>query len=209
MKNKRTIVLVVAITVAIAIIIGLYVAGFRITYNPDLITDWDAVSGCAAWAGVIASVVAIWYAIQVPKKIADRQDKIALFEKRYAIYRKFMQCNSYAKLIMIPCIKVKNYRIVFMQVFCPAKVFQQPPSTSDIMNQLLSVMEILGQTKFYFDPQTDKKLQIMYALLEDFLGKSDGIDENELIEKRDKFVNYLNSIIEDCKKEMEDKMILP
>ena len=86
MKYKKMIAVVTGI---IIVIIGLYIAGFRITYNPNLITDWDAVSGCAAWAGVIASVVAIWYAIQVPKKIADRQDKIALFEKRIDIYKKF------------------------------------------------------------------------------------------------------------------------
>ncbi len=36
--------------------------------------------------GVVVSGLAIYYAVQVPKKIADRQDKIALFDKRFVCY---------------------------------------------------------------------------------------------------------------------------
>lgn len=64
----------------------LFSCGFRITYAPDLENSWDAISAFAAWAGVGASFVAIWFAIRVPKKIAEQQDKISLFEKRYNCY---------------------------------------------------------------------------------------------------------------------------
>lgn len=64
----------------------LYVAGFRIIYAPELENSWDAMSAYAAWASVIASFIAILVAIWIPKRIADRQDKIALFEKRYDCY---------------------------------------------------------------------------------------------------------------------------
>ena len=77
--------------VIVFVVAGL--CGFRITYASELETSWDAVSAVAAWAAVIvavlsagASVGAIWAAIRVPQKIADRQDKIALFEKRYKCY---------------------------------------------------------------------------------------------------------------------------
>lgn len=88
-------VLIILIIVAIF----LYQMGFRITYAPELETNWDAVSAVAAWTGILVSVVgvvasflAVWYAIQVPQKIADRQDKIALFEKRYVCFQLFEQC---------------------------------------------------------------------------------------------------------------------
>ncbi len=71
----------------IALFVGLlYHKGFRITYAPELENSWDAISACAAWAGVVASFIAIMVAVWIPKKIADRQDKIALFEKRYDCY---------------------------------------------------------------------------------------------------------------------------
>lgn len=70
--------------------------GFRITYAPELENNWDAISACAAWAGVVASFIAIWFAIQIPQKIADRQDKIALFEKRFACFAALeLQRNLY------------------------------------------------------------------------------------------------------------------
>ena len=89
---------VVSLIVA-AVVIVMVLLGWRITYAPELNISWDAISAVAAWAGVlvssigvIASFIAIWYAIQIPQKIADRQDKIALFEKRYECFQVFQKC---------------------------------------------------------------------------------------------------------------------
>lgn len=65
------------------LVILLYKYGFRITYDPTLINDWSAISACASWFGAIASAGALWVAIHIPKKIAEQQNKIALFDKRY------------------------------------------------------------------------------------------------------------------------------
>ncbi len=96
---------VAAISVVVTLVVILVIAwvlhlfSFEIVYDPKVITNWDAVSGVAAWFGVIISVLsvgvsglAIYYAIQVPKKIADRQDKIALFEKRYEVLQVYEKC---------------------------------------------------------------------------------------------------------------------
>lgn len=68
--------------------------GWRITYAPELENNWDAISAVATWAGVIASFVAIMVAIRIPKKIADRQDKIALFEKRFVCFEELQRHYS-------------------------------------------------------------------------------------------------------------------
>ena len=67
----------------------LYCIGYRIVYPEQFETSWDAVSSFAAWTGIlvsiasaVASFMAVWYAIRV----ADKQNKIALFEKRYECY---------------------------------------------------------------------------------------------------------------------------
>lgn len=97
-KSKLFPVAVLAV-VEISLLVLLYCNGFRITYAPDLENSWDAVSAIAAWGGVFASFVAILVAIQIPKKIADRQDKIALFEKRFEIYTSLSSCTSSVRII--------------------------------------------------------------------------------------------------------------
>lgn len=77
-------VIVIVGILAIAFVMALF--GWRITYAPELETSWECVSAIGTWAGVITSFIAIMVAVQIPSKIADRQDKIALFEKRYACY---------------------------------------------------------------------------------------------------------------------------
>lgn len=68
------------------LVIFLYKKGFRITYDPTLINDWSAISAFASWFGAVASAGALWVAINIPKKIAEQQNRIALFDKRYNIH---------------------------------------------------------------------------------------------------------------------------
>ena len=83
--------------VACTIILFLYFCGFRITYAPEMENSWEAISAFAGWFGAIASAIAIFVAIRVPKKIAERQDSIALFEKRYSAFDAFVFLTSVAE----------------------------------------------------------------------------------------------------------------
>lgn len=96
----RVIVTVAPSALAISVVLVMFFFGWRLTYAPELESSWEAISAVAAWVGVIASFVAIWFAIQVPRKIADRQDKIALFEKRtecFNIIRNLLLCAEHMK----------------------------------------------------------------------------------------------------------------
>ena len=95
-EKKRFVILA---CIGIFLLVFLYCKGFRITYAPDLENSWDAISAFAAWSGVFMSFVAIMVAIQIPKKIADRQDRIALLEKRFEIYDILISCGVIAGLI--------------------------------------------------------------------------------------------------------------
>lgn len=77
----------------------LFFCGFRLSYNPQLENSWDAISACASWVGVIASTVAIFVAIRIPQKIAEQQNKIALYEKRFAVYDVLCKCSAFAQAI--------------------------------------------------------------------------------------------------------------
>lgn len=89
----------VAIVAVLVIALILFFCGFRITYAPDLENSWDAISACAAWVGVVASFIAIWYAIQIPKKIAKDQNRIALFEERYEAYACILLLEVFADAV--------------------------------------------------------------------------------------------------------------
>lgn len=91
--------LTVAIGIAMVVASVMALFGWRITYAPALENSWDAVSAVATWAGVFASVFAIIFAIRVPKEIADRQDRIALFEKRYGAYSSLLTLQMFSHAI--------------------------------------------------------------------------------------------------------------
>lgn len=102
------------IGVMILLLVGVIMAllGFRITYAPELETSWEAVSAVAAWAGAIGTVAAVFSAIYV----ANRQNKFALFEKRYVIYKIILDCKTFYKLLQITD-NIEAIRMRFLSVF--------------------------------------------------------------------------------------------
>ena len=48
---------------------------------------------------ILISALALFYAIRVPKKIAEEQNKIALFDKRYEVFQLFERCVSFNKAL--------------------------------------------------------------------------------------------------------------
>lgn len=64
--------------------------------QPRLI-DWLAV--CVSLMSAVISGVAIWFAVRVPKKIAEQQNKIALFEKRYHAYTSLLTLQRFSSAL--------------------------------------------------------------------------------------------------------------
>lgn len=89
----------IVVVMVFFLLVFLYCKGFRITYAPALENSWDAISAFAAWAGVALSFATMMVAIQIPKIIADRQDKIALFEKRMECFTTLQNIFAFARQI--------------------------------------------------------------------------------------------------------------
>lgn len=66
-------VLVVIITIFIII---MYYLGFRITYDPNIITDWDAVSAVAEWISIFTSVILVFVAAYLGYIFELKKDEI-------------------------------------------------------------------------------------------------------------------------------------
>lgn len=100
-----------------------YLCGFRITYAPELENSWVTISDVASWVGilisiasVVASFAAVWAAIQIPQKIAERQNKIALFEQRLEFYNEFQKHTnlaSYTKIHKNPDAIIPYFKYIF------------------------------------------------------------------------------------------------
>lgn len=86
--------------------------GFKITYVPEMENNWDAASACAAWAGAIGTVAAVFSAIYV----ANRQNKIALFEKRYKVYNEICNCGTFSYALKLANSK-EDISTLFLSAF--------------------------------------------------------------------------------------------
>lgn len=100
--SNRCFPLVVACAALLAVLVVAFLLGFRITYAPELKNSWDAISGVAAWVGIavsiasaVASFMAVWYAVHV----ADKQNQIALFEKKYEILEIVVNCSVFSDIL--------------------------------------------------------------------------------------------------------------
>lgn len=162
----------ITLIAVILIILILALFGFRITYNPSLDNNWDAISACAAWAAVIVSGIAIYFAIQAPKKIAEEQNRIALFEKRYEFYIAFTKSTAFIKAIELSNIKTKEEaKKSFIMSLSGKNV--DDVGESDLEHQamlvLYDVISVLGQAKYLFKLESDESLGIFSKDLIDLL----------------------------------------
>lgn len=148
----------------------LIACGFKFTYAPELETSWNAISAVAAWGSVIASSIAIYVAIQIPKKIAERQDKVALFEKRFELYNTLYKCRNFS----VGLSKNENSLKVFASFLGVIDhQFAVNYSDRDLVEKIIPVLgktiTILRQGKLLFDFDLDKELNVIADSLLDIM----------------------------------------
>lgn len=181
--------------------------------QPRLI-DWLAV-GISLMSAAI-SCIAIWFAVRVPKEIADKQDKIALFEKRYTIYRTLLNCQvffqSFEKKDDVD--DADNMKAVYMSflatfdgenmlniLYCE----QQKVHDIDIMAKIKcnQIVAKLRETKFLFseEPQifeyAEKIADGFYGFL--IWASKKGVDEQERTAAKVNFYIIVNDEKKDGK----------
>lgn len=144
----------------------LAVAGFRITYAPELENSWSAISAVATWAGVAATTVAIIVAIQIPQRIADNENKIALFDKRYEVYDAITRCITFSDLIIAfggEKLSTKELQELFISSFKGTTLFfsQEEPSKAMIKSSVLNVVTVLGKGELLFGKDIQNELSAL------------------------------------------------
>lgn len=188
-KNKQ-LYYILAAAVIIILAVMLYSVGFRITYAPELENSWDAISALAAWVGVIASFIAIWYAIQVPKKIADRQDKIALFEKRYESFQLFQRCFALYKVSIkeVPKEKIEFYCLQILQI----KKFDDLDERY-LIDKITQFELLIHQMTFLFPDIQEEDTSNLYISLYSYL--SDVVFQNDIENSKQDYIKSMENFL--------------
>lgn len=100
----------ILIVAAVALIMALF--GWRITYAPELENSWDAISVVVSLVGAVGTVAAVFSAIYV----ANRQNRIALFEKRYKVYNEICNCGTFSYALTLANSK-EDISMIFLTGF--------------------------------------------------------------------------------------------
>ena len=137
--------LIITLQLLIVAAIVAFLFGFRITYAPELENSWNAISAMASWVGTIGTVSAIFAAIWV----ANRQNKIALFEKRYENYiiiQKLLACALQLEDVNTN----KGVQVAFRIYLDAPQNIHKNKSVYEMIVEMLQMQSILLSGAFLF-----------------------------------------------------------
>ena len=188
--------LAVAGVCVLAFVLILFCLGFRITYAPKLENSWEAVSAVAAWGSIIiamvsaaASFAAVWYAI----KISDKQNRVALFEKRHEIFDLYNSCKVFSDLLKL----AKNstdVQVMFLAIFSDIPMGEKVDDSFFIRKEYIVVLEKLKRSQFLFDVSIVPYVREIVNALMDVVNESlQRSDSSRLNEKIQSYIEIMNS----------------
>lgn len=194
--RKRWLFLVISLIVGL--LVFLYQKGWRITYAPELANDWDAISAMAAWAGAIGTVAAVFSAIHV----ANQQNKIALFEKRYKIFQLYDSCTIFSELLESlknqNGLSSNNIQVLFLAVFYDIPMGEKINDFRFLHTQYIAIIKQLKQSQFLFSREIELHLLKIANCLKDL---TDAICRPETEDKLKNKVQTFISLLQDKRSE--------
>lgn len=165
------------------VVISMACAGWRIVYAPELEPDWDSISAVASWAGAIGTVAAVFSAIYV----ANQQNRIALFEKRYKIFETHNLCKIFSEILKRIDTK-EEAKLAFVSVFCKMSRREAEKNIGLVMQQYVLVVEELKQVQFLYDDFINMYMIELLTCLEHVVNGSEGLwtdDKQRFIDMMD------------------------
>ena len=195
--GSRWFPLTIAGVALLSIMVITFFLGFRITYAPILDNNWEAVSGVAAWVGIfvsivsaIASFMAVWFAVRV----ADKQNNIALFEKKYELFILVDTFDDFARLLTM--IKTgEDILLAFLLIFYNIREIEKVKDRAFIRTSYIASINQLGQTEFLFK---NKQIYIYISFCVKCLGELINVSlenpkENVSSEKLRQFIETVDN----------------
>ena len=126
----------------------------------------DYIQLIASFVSIIISAIAVIMAVRIPKKIADKQDKITLFDKRFEAYNVFLRYEAFA--FQIHNIEgVENYKKQFIIAFYSNEIVEFQGMIA--LGKLQQLSTPLQHISFLFDNITDTELAELFSSICDFV----------------------------------------
>lgn len=195
--------MVLTLLIAVFVIALLALLGFRITYAPSAENTWDAISGCAACATVIVSIWAIYYTISVPKKIAEEQNKISLFEKRFESFSAFQRYEAFANQLK-DTTELNKYKKAFLTCFYESTTVSI--SIEDAMFRIKTLSTPLHQMIFLYDDIPVKEISDMFSCLLDLVAALQ--EDKNVDELKSKYINIVDEFMKKHGKKICEQLML-
>lgn len=188
-------IIIISLVVSIICILA-FALGYRPVKTETSVIDFNSLA-------IIISILSVIVAIYIPCKIADKQNKIALFEKRYELY----QC---IKLILIlkkctcdiqdftkaPVVKNHIYAIITTKEINPIIQFKIDKDNSLVIIHCVHKQLVeIRQCDFLFDENiflSTQRLCKSYSGLITSLINLDLNTKTDLIDEKNKIVNDKN-----------------
>lgn len=178
----------------------------------------EYVSIFISLVSVVVSGFAIWFAIEVPQKIAEKQNNIALFEKRYEILCLYNSCRTFANILkdMEESEDQTDIKLLFLIVFCDVNVAEKSDKsnlTNLIRIENEKIHEKMMQSCYLFErdisPYIELAASLIHVIVDDTLRMKDKMEE----ENYGNFVQALiklmcNDKYDDICKKMREKLTL-
>ncbi len=128
---------------------------------------------------IIISALALFYAIKVPKKIAEEQNRIALFEKRYEAFQFFERCFTFYKALQ-KSKTVEDMRVNCLFFFETTDI--EALELENIRKELFYFEYMLHKMEFLFPELAEEDLSDLYhALYEVVLAIAKNEDAEEKV----------------------------
>ena len=191
------------ILIEVFVIVILALLGFKITYAPSMDNNWDAISGCAAWAAVVASFIATFCAIRVPKKIAEEQNKISLFEKRFDSFTALQRYEAFANQLK-ETTEINKYKKAFLTCFYESTAVSI--SIEDVMFRINTLSTPLHQMIFLYDDIPVKEISDMFSCLLDLVAALQ--EDKNVDELKSKYINIVDEFMKKHGKKICEQLML-
>lgn len=118
--------------------------------------DWLAVF--LSVVSIIVSSAAIYSAIRV----ANKQNRIILFKKRYKIFKLYDSCKMFSELLMslksTKGLNKNDIQVLFLAVFCDIPMGEKINNSRFLRTQYITIIKQLKQSQFLFSRKIEEHL---------------------------------------------------
>ncbi len=157
--------------------------------------DWlDYLQAIASILSIIISAIAVIMAVRIPKKIAKKQDKIALFNKRFDSFSSLQKCQAFSDLIKT-IHHIDDYRAAALYFFGNDE--NLPFSMHKVRANVIQVSVMLQQLSFLFDDVDYKEVGALFSTFKNFVFS---LDKKQNVEDlKTKFIHTIDRFMENNK----------